>query len=197
MNKKIYLVRHGKIIWDKEKAYIGQIDLALAPEGRAQSLGLKEWFGGVPLDQAYCSPLIRCVNTLDGLLEGRNIPWATVAELQEISMGDWEGQSFLEIRTRYPQAYDERGREIDRFAPPGGESFFELQQRVMPAFEKIVKTGGKNQLLVLHAGVIRVILSGILGISLKNLFKWPISYGGVYEVDYDPQKEKWTCIHKK
>lgn len=196
MNKKIYLVRHGKIAWEKEKAYIGQMDLALDPEGEAQSRTLNEYFQEIPLDKAYFSPLIRCKTTLDGLLSDRNVPRKAVKELMEISMGDWEGQSFSEIRNRYPQAYEKRGQHMDRFAPPGGESFVQLQQRVMPALKKIVKEPEPNQLLVVHAGVIRVILAGIMGMDLKTLFKWPIDYGGVYELDYDVNNDKWTCTHK-
>lgn len=194
MNKQIYLVRHGEIEWHQEKAYIGQIDLPLSEKGKAQAAQRREFFSGIPLDKAYVSPLKRCVTTLDSILENRHIPQETIADLQEISMGDWEGRSFAEIKSKFPAAYKKRGLEIASFAPPRGESFLNLQQRVMPAFKEIAQKDGEQQIIIMaHAGVIRVILTSILGLPLKDIFNWPIPYTGIYQLWYDQNQEKWMC----
>ena len=126
METQIYLVRHGQIEWKSEKAYIGQLDLPLSPEGVAQAEKLRELFKTIPLDCAYTSPLRRCVATMDILLGERQIPRFRVDAFKEIDMGEWDGKTFTEIKERYPGSYEQRGRELDVFAPPAGESFVEF-----------------------------------------------------------------------
>lgn len=197
MNKTIYLVRHGEIEWQQEKAYIGQIDLPLSEQGKVQAHKCRDVLAEIPLEKAYTSPLKRCVATLDKVLENRAVPREMIADLQEISMGDWEGQTFSAIKNRFPAAYEKRGQEIAGFAPPNGESFRELQQRVMPVFEKIVAKDGEHQIIILaHAGVIRVILTSIMGLPLNYLFNWPIAYTGMYQLCYDQDQEKWNCKNR-
>lgn len=202
MEQEIYLVRHGKIDWKNEKSYIGQLDLPLGKEGIEQSEGLRDFFSKIPLRNAYTSPLKRCVNTLDIILEERQIPKMMVEDFKEINMGDWDGKTFTEIMNNYPEAYKKRGLEIEGFAPPNGENFLELAQRVMPAFEKIAHdtSSGVNKnepiIILAHAGVIRVIITKILGLDIKNIFKWPIPYGAVYQLGYNHEKEKWNCKNR-
>lgn len=192
MNKVIYLVRHGEIEWNKEKSYIGQINLPLSDQGKVQAAKCREFFAEIPLDKAYTSPLKRCETTLASILTNRAVPKETLEPLKEISMGDWEGRTFAEIKSRFPAAYEKRGQEIESFAPPNGESFLELQTRVMPAFEKIVQKDGEQQIIILaHAGVIRVILTSILGLPLHYIFNWPIAYTDIYQLWYDQDQGKW------
>lgn len=194
MGMQIYLVRHGKIEWQKDKAYIGQLDLPLSQEGINQAEKLRTSFETIPLDQAYTSPLSRCVNTLDILLGDRPIPRLTVEALKEIDMGEWDGKTFSEIKNSYPGVYEQRGREIDVFIPPAGESFVDLKQRVIPAFAEIVKKNRSKSILILaHAGVIRVILAELFGLSIKEVFKWTIPYAGIFDLCYDQDSEKWIC----
>jgi len=194
MVKQIYLIRHGKTEWNGEKAYIGQTELPLSKEGIEQSEKLKDYFSDIPLGKAYTSPLERCVNTMEIILAGRVIPKILVDELKEINMGDWEGMPFSEIKRTDPEAYEKRGLAIDRFTPPNGESFIDLQQRVMPVFERIVREEPTENILIIgHSGVNRVILSTILGLNLRDILKLSLPYGCVRKVWYDPGKESWTC----
>lgn len=191
---QIYLVRHGKIEWTKDKAYIGQLDLPLSPEGVFQAEKLQEYFQGIPLDRTFTSPLSRCVKTLDILLGDRLVPRLRIDAFKEIDMGEWDGKTFAEIKRCYPGVYEQRGRELDIFVPPAGESFIDLQQRVVPAFKKIIKENPANSILILaHAGVIRVILADLFGLSIEETFKWTIPYASIFDLYHDQSKEKWIC----
>lgn len=193
MEKRIYLIRHGKIEWNHEKAYIGQTELPLSKEGIEQAEKLQKYFSNIPLDKAYTSPLKRCQDTLDIILAGRTISKTIMDELKEINMGDWEGKPFSEIKRTESEAYEKRGTEIDRFTPPNGESFLALQQRVMPAFYKIIMDEtAKNIIILGHSGVNRVILSTIFGLNLKEILKMSLPYGSVKKIYYDQEKEKWN-----
>ncbi len=194
METRIYLVRHGQIELKNEKAYIGQLDLPLSPEGVVQAQKLQEQFKTIPLDRAYSSPLSRCVATMEILLGRRQIPRFQIDALQEINLGDWDGKSFAEIKERYPESFEQRGQELDIFAPPAGESFGELQKRVLPVFTEILKENdAKSIVIVTHAGVIRVILANLFGLAIKEVFKWKIPYAASFKLCYNQKSGKWIC----
>ena len=194
METQIYLVRHGQIELKSEKVYIGQLDLPLSPEGLEQAEKLRELFKTIPLDCAYTSPLRRCVATMDILLGERQIPRFRVDAFKEIDMGEWDGKTFTEIKERYPGSYEQRGRELDVFAPPAGESFVELQQRVLPVFAEVVKENDSQSIVILaHAGVIRVILANLFGLTIKEVFKWKIPYAASFKLCYNQKSGKWIC----
>ncbi|MFZ5969221.1 MAG: alpha-ribazole phosphatase [Bacillota bacterium] len=194
MDRRIYLVRHGKIDCGEEKRYIGTTDLPLSAAGINQAGKLHDYFSDITIEKVYISPLTRCVQTSEIILGSRNIERVTVEELKEINMGDWEGKSFAYIKSRFPQQYENRGKHIDTFIPPGGESFYQLQQRVMPTFEHIIRrsTAG-NILIIAHAGVNRVILSKLLGFPLQEILKVCQPYGCVNELFWDQIHQRWQC----
>lgn len=196
MDRKIYLVRHGKIDCGEKKHYIGTTDLPLSDVGLEQAGKLKKFFVRIDIEKAYVSPLKRCIQTCTKILEGKNLESTIVEELKEINMGAWEGKSFDYIKKHFPKQYKERGCHIDTFVPPMGESFEMLQKRVMPAFEEMMNTTSGNILVVAHAGVNRVILSKILGFNLSELLKLNQPYGCINELFWDNRQQKFQCETK-
>lgn len=191
MDRKIYLARHGSINCGKEKSYIGITDLPLSLEGIIQAENLKKFFKDIDLEKVYSSPLKRCIETSNIILEDRYMEKILVEELKEINMGEWEGKSFDYIKSFFSEEYNERGEKIDTFMPPKGESFIQLQNRVIPVLEEIAKNSSGNILIVSHAGVNRVILSKLLCFPLKEIFKILQPYGCVNELVLNKQNEKW------
>lgn len=196
MDRKIYLVRHGKIDCGEKKLYIGTTDLPLCEEGIKQARALKDFFIPIDLEKAYVSPLKRCRQTSELILEGKIVESTIVEDLKEIHMGTWEGKSFEHIKKQFPEQFEERGCNIDTFVPPMGESFELLQKRVIPVFESIVKNTAGNILIVAHAGVNRVILSKILGLSLSELLHVNQPYGCINELCWDVLRQEWQCETK-
>jgi probable phosphoglycerate mutase len=114
------------------------------------------------------------------LCTDRSIIAEPMAGLREINLGDWEGMTFRQVRENWPGAFRQRGMDIARFRPPGdGESFLDLQQRVIPVFEKAADQAGGNLLVVAHAGVNRMILCHLLGMPPQNLFRIVQDYGAM------------------
>jgi probable phosphoglycerate mutase len=62
-----------------------------------------------------------------GLPPGR---YRLEATLMELSFGAWEGLTWAEIRARDPAAVAARRADKWGFAPPGGESYAMLAERV-------------------------------------------------------------------
>ncbi|AWI03634.1 alpha-ribazole phosphatase [Clostridium drakei] len=191
MNRKIYLIRHGKINMGSEKRYIGITDIPLNAEGVLQAKKIKKFFSNIHLEKAYLSPLTRCVETANIILEDRNVEKVFAKELIEINMGKWEGKTFNHIKNYFPEQFKERGRNIDSFTPEGGESFNDVRERVKHVLESIIKNTHGNILIIAHAGVNRVIISTILSLPLKRMFDIDQNYGCINEFSWDIENEKW------
>jgi probable phosphoglycerate mutase len=118
----------------------------------------------------------------------KTLPLQVSPELREISLGDWEGVSFREIKERFPEEYEARGRDLENWRPPGGESFADCRKRVLPSLQKILSVSQGNVLLVGHAGVNRTILCGALGIPIKSLMNIGQDYGCINLIEYSDSR---------
>ncbi|MBP1764075.1 MAG: alpha-ribazole phosphatase [Firmicutes bacterium] len=176
--KTIYLLRHGNILQTNcERRYIGQIDLPLSAEGVRQAHLLQSEFRGKEISAAFCSDLVRSIDTARIICRGLTKNLIIRPDLREISMGEWEGKTFSDISQNYPEQYAERGKNIGGYRIPGAESFSECKERVVEAFHEITKTVEGNILIVAHAGVNRLLLGHILGMPIENIFRITQNYG--------------------
>jgi broad specificity phosphatase PhoE len=114
------------------------------------------------------SDLSRSQRTAKIILGRRTNSLEAMPALREISLGEWEGFSFQEIRERFFEDYAARGRDMENWRPPRGESFADCRARINRAVDEIVAGSEGNVLLVGHAGVNRLILCSILGIPVRN-----------------------------
>lgn len=199
-DKHIFLVRHAKPLYPgNDPLFIGHTDLPLSDEGIEQARLLSEKLMCIPFDQAYSSDLLRASMTAETILEGRSlpisemselrgrsVPYTELAALRNIDSGIYSGRSIYEIRDLYPE--EERKRLADRFnyRIPGGESYADLEKRVIPVFEEIALSATGNTLMVCHGGVIKVILKHILGLSEDKMFLLEQCHCGVNIISIHP-----------
>ncbi len=167
---RIFLMRHGDSRKDCVKRYIGQSDDPLNDRGRAQAEWWRAKLSSIRFSRVFCSNLARSMQTSGIIMAGRENLVTPLEGLREISMGDWEGLAMADVRARQPAEYTERGMNPDSHRPPGGESFADLLNRVVPVFRDISGREEGTVLVVGHAGVNRAILSHVLGMPLQNLF---------------------------
>ncbi|SVD61122.1 uncharacterized protein METZ01_LOCUS413976, partial [marine metagenome] len=80
---------------------------------------------------------------------------------------------------------EERMKNIEGFQVNGGETFRQLQERVVPRFEEIVAEHPNEQIAVVcHGGVNRVILSHLLEIPIKRIFRVKQDYAALNIIQY-------------
>jgi probable phosphoglycerate mutase len=167
MNRFIYLVRHGEI-QTGGKRFVGQIDLPLTEAGVKQAGWLALELSRVRLAGIFCSDLLRSQQTCRIIGEKHKINPIPLPEIREISLGNWEGHFFDEIKRKYPLEFKNRGQDIANYRPPGGESFADCSARVVEAFNNIAAGTQGNILIVGHAGVNRLMLCHLLGMPLEK-----------------------------
>ncbi|WP_138429333.1 alpha-ribazole phosphatase [Fodinibius saliphilus] len=172
----IYLIRHTTPDIEEGICY-GQKDIGLAVDYANEVNILKRKLPkGYHNFTTYSSSLERCKKLADELATKEPI---TDDRLMELNFGDWEGRKWDNI------SQNELGEWMENFVEvvcPGGESYRQLHNRV-EAWWKEQLEGKDDQLLVItHGGVIRCLLSLVLGIPLGNSFQLTIDYGGVSKI---------------
>jgi len=176
-SRTVFLVRHGAVAAGRGRTYIGQAERPLSEEGIRQALRLRVMLEHAAIATVCCSDLSRSIRTAEILAEDRAVEMRAYRELREIDLGAWDGRSFAEITRRFPADFKARGEDLEHWRPPGGESFGDLRDRILPLFRDLLESSPGNLLLVGHAGVNRVILCETLGIPLANVFQIGQDYG--------------------
>ena len=172
---------------DDRRRFLGQADPPLSPAGLEQAHRLAERLRAVRFDAAHSSDLRRCLKTAAIIVDAgarsaghEGAPRVQAHEdLREIDAGLWEGLTVEEARERYPREWAQRERDLVGCRFPGGESYQDLSERVLPAFARIVSGGGRNVLVVSHRGPMRILLCQYLDLPLDRVFSFALDYGSV------------------
>jgi broad specificity phosphatase PhoE len=170
------------VLPDERKRYLGHSDPPLDAKGLDQAKRLADDLRAVPFAAAYSSDLQRARTTAEIILAGRGLEVQLEFHLREIDSGRWEGLAAEEVDQRYPREAAERDRDPLSFRFPGGESYRDLSEEVVPLFEHLLATALGDLLIVAHKGVNRVILCHYLGWPLERLYSIPQDYACVSTV---------------
>ena len=185
--RRVYLIRHGETKQHDEKMFIGRYDVPLK-DGAEKSVKemagkLAEVIGdGMQKDnplKIYTSPLKRAVQTAEIISDVLGADELIIEEeLQEISLGGWDGLPIREVKEMYPEEYERRGRDIFVFKTGNkAENFYDVQYRVVKALRKILeKDMSKNIIIVSHSAVIRSLENNLNGLKVDDIWN-PIGKG--------------------
>jgi len=167
--RRLYLVRHADVRYADDQGRPVPVDsVNLTDEGRAQARALRDALVRVPFDRAIVSGLARTTETAAILLESRSLRFETRPELQEIRPGRLDEIPVERLEEEFTRALHRPVRADDRFL--NGETWGELQARVLPGFREILADPTWKRLLVVgHGGVNRVLLLDVLGLGLAGL----------------------------
>jgi broad specificity phosphatase PhoE len=85
------------------------------------------------------------------------------ARWREFAFGEWEGRTWEEIVERHPGLAEHGSAAAKTYAPPGGESFAEVRERVEAALAQYRSAGYEHVLIVTHAGPLHAVLHSFYG----------------------------------
>ncbi|MCD8143044.1 MAG: histidine phosphatase family protein [Clostridiales bacterium] len=197
MTLTFYLLRHGEPMGQVGvHRCISRTDCALDEVGLEQADALGEWLTQKPLTAIYTSPARRCMETAERL-PNRQLPVRVRPGLWEVSVGDWEGLSFSEIRRRWPETYADRGAHLGTVPPPGGESFADAARRMERTMGQIAAEVEGDCAIVTHSGLLRAWLATELWKDLDGLFSLPQPYGCVNTVLWDGAQFQVQSVGRK
>lgn len=179
MRSLIYLIRHGEIDVPSPRRFLGQTDLPLTPNGIRQAQALHTRLQSIAFTHVFTSPLQRAVQTATLVSGSSPESLHLIDAFKELNLGDWEGLTVDEIRSRFPGQYERRGPNLEHFRPWGGESFRDLANRCLPALIDLAERYPGPLLITAHSGVNRVILSHLLQRPLQELLQIPQDFCAV------------------
>lgn len=181
---RIYLARHGQSESNLERRLCGQLDPALSPLGLEQSRQLARVLADVPLGAIFTSTLKRTAQMAEPTALARGLPALALAGLRELSLGALEGR-FRDARDPEAQAlWRRRKADPARFRAPGGESFQDLEARVLAELGEILASAPAGAALIVgHRESNRALLKGLLGWSTERALEAKLRNHFVYDID--------------
>ncbi len=183
----LYYMRHGQTEWNALGRLQGTQDVPLNERGRSQAAHaggiLAGLFGRDRRDASalsfVASPLGRARATMELVRERLDLPpfdYALDDRLREIGYGVWEGSTLAESEASHPELYAQRLLDKWTVAPPGGETYAQVQRRVRDWYDEL----SADTVAVAHGGTLRALLVSLgfeTPASAADLF---IEQGTVY-----------------
>ncbi|WP_394750626.1 alpha-ribazole phosphatase [Spongiimicrobium salis] len=172
---EIYLVRHTTPDIAKGICY-GQSDLALVASFPEEYQKIHDQINFDQQTKIYSSPLKRCKKLAATF--GNTIQYD--ARLMELHFGKWEMQAWNAIPPTEINPWMENFVET---SVPEGESYLQLQERVIDFFRELQEEKPKKAIVITHAGVIRALVAHLQQIPLKDSFSIQLNYGHVLRLE--------------
>ncbi len=190
----VLFCRHGTTDYPEDRFYPnesgGGFEYGGGPglnsEGQLQAQRLAKYIGALDrVKVLYVSPTLRTRQTLEAILQETALSAVILPELREREMGEWDGCSAEEVRTRDPDGWTRWKSDPLMFTPPGGESLLDFSRRVTQAIQGILeKEAGRTLAVITHAGLIRVATAMALGIPLENCKRLIVGPASVTWIEY-------------
>jgi alpha-ribazole phosphatase/probable phosphoglycerate mutase len=171
-NTRVWLIRHGEPCSESRGRCYGQLDIELSLEGRRQLQAVAGKLSEEPICVIYSSPRRRALESASILAERLHCSVKTEEQFREIDFGDFEGKLYDDIAQEYPEIYRQWMEHPTETQFPNGESFVQMQTRVVDAAYKLyARHHGETIAIVSHGGVNRILLATALGVSDANIFR--------------------------
>jgi probable phosphoglycerate mutase len=182
----ILLVRHGQTPTTGKVLPGRTRGLHLADHGRQQAERAAARIAELPrIDAVYTSPLERARETAAPIAAATNHKAKVERGLQECDFGEWTGASLRRLMRKREWATVQRAPSTFRF--PGGESFSEMQHRIVSTLDRLREAhAGGTVVCVSHADPIKAALAYALGSHLDQFQRIVVSTCSVSAVTWSP-----------
>lgn len=163
-NATVVLMRHGETAWNREMRIMGDLDIPLTDDGRAQCRDAAVLLEGLGIDRIVASPLARAVESAGIVASHLGRPVTEDARLVEVRFGEWQGRTYDEVAA--DPRYHAFAADPVGVATPGGETVAVVQRRGLEALSGIAP--GETVLFVTHGDLIRTLLCHFLDTPLGS-----------------------------
>jgi probable phosphoglycerate mutase len=155
---RIIAIRHGETAWNVETRLQGHLDIGLNERGQWQAQRAADALADEEIAAIYTSDLVRARATAQAIadkatrLSERQLH--LVLGLRERGFGIFEGLTYAQVASDWPEeSLRWRQRDPD-FAPDGGESLVQVRDRVAATVNTIAAQHiGEQIVLMAHGGV--------------------------------------------
>lgn len=170
---KIYLIRHTSVDVPQSICY-GQTNVPLKDTFEEEAEKVKQQIKDIAFDAVFSSPMSRCRKLarycLDADIQLKD-------SLKEINFGDWEMKPWTEIDMSVWK------NDWINNAPPNGESFAQMYERVSAFFDKLKDEDYQQVCIFAHGGIIACAQAYFDGIEMHKAFDNRADYGEIWIFD--------------
>ena len=118
------------------------------------------------------------------------IPHGILPAFREIDFGTFECHTYEELKEE--PSYQAWLLDFETAAPPEGESFASMKERVLSELSALCKRG-EDALVVTHGGPIAAIMLTLFPEEGKNFYEWNPRHGEGFLIGFS--KERGTFYH--
>lgn len=187
----LLIIRHGFSLGNKQKIFTGQLDVPLDDAGRAQARSIADYvLQNFQVDGIYSSDLCRACDTVAPIADALGLPVVKTPSFREINEGNWQGMTFDELASAFPEKFALHKENPSVGYYDGGESYADVFARGSLALEQIAwEYDGKTVVIGTHGGFIRALLHGFRHIPTEKLkVTPPVPNGSVTVAQYENGK---------
>ncbi|MBI5879844.1 MAG: histidine phosphatase family protein [Chloroflexi bacterium] len=178
-------VRHATNDWVKKGKLPGWTEgIHLNDEGRKQAAAAAGRLKPVKLDGLFASHLERAQETAGYIADGRKLAVQVRENLADLKTGEWTGKSVKQASKHKLWAAIQTRPAHTRM--PGGESFSEMQGRLVAELDDIARRHPRGTVAVVsHADAIKAIVAHYLRLDLDHFQRIVISPASLTVVQVD------------
>jgi broad specificity phosphatase PhoE len=195
----VFLIRHGSTAVNRQTPYRLQgrkLDVGLDTAGAEQARRTAAALAGFALAAVYSSPLLRALETAAAVARPHALEPVAIPDLIEADLGRWEGLTWAEAGEHDPEHYQLFQAHPGTVPYPNGESFLDVQKRVLPLINSLAAAHpGQNIVVLGHNVVNRAYLAGILGLPIDLARPLRQANGGINVVRYQGPKAQLETLN--
>jgi len=172
---QLFVIRHGETDWNLASRIQGHTDIPLNSTGLAQAARLGKALADEPLAAVYTSDLQRAYQTGAAIAAQTGAPLIAHASLRERHFGCFEGHSWDEIASNWPEESRRWRQREPGFSPGGGESLEVFYARCVGALEGLARAHeGEAIAVVAHGGVLDCFYRAATRVELQAARGWAL-----------------------
>lgn len=194
---RLLLIRHGEVEDRYHRVFAGgRVDVQLSQRGEEQAAALARYVRQRPIDAVYASPMRRAQQTLVPMASHCPRPAVVTPSFSEVDFGDWTGLTWEQVHSQLGVRAFDWLEKLDAAAIPNGESGRDFLARVEPPLREIIRAHpGQTVAIVCHGGVVRAILSILLGLPLPRMASFEIDYASLTRMEVHENKTEVTLLN--
>lgn len=185
--EKIYIVRHGETVWNRDRRIQGRGNSPLTQKGieqtEAVAVLLKRDLAPQPEVELQCSTLERALQTARIIQQELNflsMSFRASSLLVELDFGIWGGLTREEAIARFPAVQRERSRDRWHYRLPEGESYEMIFKRASRWFS--LPRSARTTIVVTHARMSRVLRGVYLGLPPDEILTLKHPQSQIYKL---------------
>ncbi len=178
----LYMIRHGRTDWNRDRRIMGREAVPLNDDGREMVRDLARFLAGQGIATIYSGTLARTMETAHILASAWGARVLSEPLLDESAYEKWVGMKFSDL------AADEDFRLYNTFPSRSrfslDEGMADIQKRALEAVRRIEeRNGSEKAALVSHSDVIKPVIAYFLGMDLDRMHSLGVANASVTLLD--------------